>query len=137
MSFREHGLQLFLDKKLYMAIIKLQADKSLGKSYAGLLGEITGLHTLGYLSDKDYEAYVKKYSCGLMMEDEQPLTIDQVREKNRLEGKDRQFKRTLEQWDLHSTDPQWKLRTFADAEKWKDKLESARAILALQKTEGK
>ena len=37
MSFREHGVMLYLDKTLYKAFIRLQADKGLGRSYAGLL----------------------------------------------------------------------------------------------------
>lgn len=64
-GFREHGVMLYLDKTLYKAFIRLQADKELGRSYAGLLAFVEGLFRLGYLSKEEYEKYVQKYSCGL------------------------------------------------------------------------
>lgn len=33
-DFREHGVMLYLDKVLYKAFIRLQADKGLGRSFA-------------------------------------------------------------------------------------------------------
>ena len=64
-GFREHGIMLYLDKIEYSGFIKLQADKNLGRSYAGKLAFDTGLYQLGYLSKKDYEKRVKKYSKSL------------------------------------------------------------------------
>ena len=43
-GFREHGVMLYLDKALYKAFIRLQADKGLGRSYAGLLPFVEGLY---------------------------------------------------------------------------------------------
>lgn len=72
-DFREHGVMLYLDKTLYRAFIKLQADKGLGRSYAGLLPFTEGLFHLGYLSKQDHEEHVAKYSQGLIEESrEQP-----------------------------------------------------------------
>jgi hypothetical protein len=48
-----------------------------------------------------------------------------------LEQKDKQFKGQLEQWELHP-DPDWKRKVLEDAEQWKDRLESARALLKLR-----
>ena len=61
-GFREHGVMLYLDKTLYKAFIRLQADKGLGRSYAGLLPFVEGLYRLGYLSKEEYEVHFKKYS---------------------------------------------------------------------------
>ena len=64
-SFREHGVMLYLDKAEYVGFIKCQADKGLGRSYAGKLIFIEGQYRLGYINQEEYEARVKKYSQGL------------------------------------------------------------------------
>jgi len=71
-NFKEHGVMLFLDKILYTAFIKLQADKGLGRSFAGLLPFTEGLYHLGYLSKEDYEAHIEKYSIPLDIEESRP-----------------------------------------------------------------
>lgn len=78
-EFREHGLMLYLGPQLYSAFIRLQADKDLGRSYAGLLAFVEGLHELGYLSDKDYAVAVKRYNQP--MNPEQPETPEVVESK--------------------------------------------------------
>ncbi len=60
-GFKEHGLMIYLDKDLYRAFIKLQADKDLGRAYAGLLSLTEGFFALGYISEKDYKEHIKKY----------------------------------------------------------------------------
>ncbi|MEM3880153.1 MAG: hypothetical protein QXD19_00220 [Candidatus Bathyarchaeia archaeon] len=128
-GFREHGVMLYLDKTLYKAFIKLQADKELGRSYAGLLPFVEGLFHLGYLSKEDYEKYVQKYTQGLK-EEPKPLTLEQLKEKQLLEHKERYFQGVLEQWDLHP-DSEWRAKKLAEAKQWKDRVESARRLLAV------
>lgn len=92
--------RLYLDRKLYLACVQLQADKRLSKSKAGLLALTEGLHVLGYLSDGDYEVYKNKYSVSL---DAKPLTPTQIKEQETKANRDRQLNRhyhqVLEQWD--------------------------------------
>lgn len=128
-SFREHGVLIYLSKELYTGFIRLQADKGLGRSYAGLLPFVEGLFRLGYISKEVYEEHVKKYSAPL--ESEKPLSYEQLLEKQFLEHKDRQFKGMLEQWKDHP-DPVWREKACVFAEKYADKLLSARDILALK-----
>lgn len=128
-GFREHGVMLYLDKTLYKAFIKLQADKELGRSYAGLLPFVEGLFHLGYLSKDDYEKYVQKYTQGLK-EEPKPLTLEQLKEKQLLEHKERYFQSVLEQWDLHP-DSEWRAKKLAEAKQWKDRVESARRLLVV------
>jgi hypothetical protein len=65
---------LFLDKTLYRAFIKLQADRELGRSYAGLLPFVEGLYTMGYLSKEEYMAHQERYNTKLEDKQEgQPL----------------------------------------------------------------
>lgn len=58
----KHGVMLYLDRTLYRAFIRLQADYELGRSYAGLLPFVEGLYTLGFLSKDEYVQHRKRYS---------------------------------------------------------------------------
>ena len=99
---REHdwSYRLYVDRKIYMALIKLQAEKGLTKSKSGLLAVVEGLHSMGYLQNGDYEVYKAKYSVPI---DVEPLTPTQIKKREIKENKDRQlnrhYKQVLEQWD--------------------------------------
>jgi hypothetical protein len=91
-----------------------------------------GLIRLGKISESTSQAslLVKK-----PFELAQPPTIEQTKKNELLESKDRVFKMMLDQWDIHS-DLNWRIKATAQAEKWKDKLESARLLLAKKEAEG-
>ncbi len=72
-KFREHGVMLFLDGELYYAFSKLQADKCLGRSFAGLRAFTEGIYRLGYISKDSYEAHVEKYEVPLFIEESKPV----------------------------------------------------------------
>ena len=127
-DFREHGVLLYLDKTLYKAFIRLQADRGLGRSYAGLLPFTEGLFRLGYLSSEDYEVHIRKYNQGLA-EKPQPLSAQQLEKKRELEGKQKVFSMVLEQWNQHPSD--WQARWVKEAKKWKDRVANAQLVLAL------
>lgn len=65
-GFSEHKVMLCLDKELYRAFIKLQADKELGRSYAGLLPYVEGLFHMGYITQEVRDSHVLKYSQPLI-----------------------------------------------------------------------
>jgi hypothetical protein len=137
---REHIHSIFLNAVHYVGISKLMAKLESSKSAAVLYALNEGLHGLEVISKEDYELLAKRYGRKLkdVIEQSQTkrepshvpiLTIEQRKEKQLLEQKDKQFKGMLEQWPTHS-DPNWRIRVFAEAEKWKDKLESSRLLLA-------
>lgn len=126
-TFHEHGLLLYLDKDLYKAFIKLQADRNLGRSYAGFTALVTGFYQLGYISKEVYELHMQRYSEPL--EPSKPLTLEEQREKDELDNYDRVFKGMLEQWVAHSSEPSWVLKVSRLAEKYRDRLQSARQLL--------
>jgi hypothetical protein len=97
-GFREHGVMLYLDKTLYKAFIRLQADKGLGRSYAGLLAFVEGLFHLGFLSKEDYQKYVAKYSQGLT-EEPKPSTLEELQKEEQLKQWQRQFQIALDQFE--------------------------------------
>jgi len=58
---RPHQLTLYLDEPLYKRLVKYQADRGLGWTYAGLSVLVEGLHATNYLDDKNYEFYRDRY----------------------------------------------------------------------------
>ena len=125
-GFREHGVMLYLDKTLYKAFIRLQADKGLGRSYAGLLPFVEGLYHLGYLSKEEYEIHFQKYNTPLT-EEPKPLTKEQMQEQEKLKQLTKTFKMILEQWE--TVPPKSKQYYLKKAQELKSKIPEAEEIL--------
>ena len=131
---KEHGLLLFLTPELLLALAKVQVQKEVGRSYAGLLALAIGFHELGAIDDETFSVLERRYCEKLVQEPRpKPLSTAELMEKRKLEIKNRYFLSLLDQWDLHK-DPKWRQRAFAEAEKFGDELESARKILARRKS---
>lgn len=137
---REHIHPTMLNATFYVGIAKLQAKHECSKSAAVLLALNEGLYRLEVISKEDYDLLARRYGRKLKdvitqaQTSREPshvpiLTIEQTKEKQLMEQKDKQFKGILEEWDLHPS-PEWRSKVFNEAEKWKDKLESARLVLA-------
>jgi hypothetical protein len=122
---------LCLNKTLYRAFIRLQADKDLGRSYAGLLPWVEGMYHFGYLSEQEYQENVKRYSEPLTKKESDRESPEAKRERELLESKDSVFKGMIEQFSLHAGKPGWCAKVREDAEQFKDYLESARTVLSL------
>jgi len=126
-GFQENKVLLCLDRDLYRAFIKLQADRDLGRSYAGLLPFVTGLYQLGYLSQEVYEFHAERYSEPL--QPAKPLSPQDKQKKTELETQDRIFRGMLQQWDIHASNPVWLLKVSQSAEKYREQLSSAKELL--------
>lgn len=124
-KFNEHGVLLLLSKPLYMAFIKLQADKGLGRSFAGLLPFVEGLYAMGYITQEVYEAHRKKYSRPLMVQ--KPL-------KHFTEKQAEQLNKTLgmvaQQWKEHPNST-WRSRWINTARQHPE-LANSQLILVLE-----
>jgi len=107
-GFREHGLRLYLNLPLYKGLIKLQADKTLGRSHAGLLAFSRGLYELGYVSKAEFLRCQEKYSTPLDKEPQQ-LTLAETPKQNELNELDKMFNGVIAQWSLH---PEQKWRDY-------------------------
>jgi hypothetical protein len=109
-DFREHGVMLYLDRTLYRAFIKLQADKDLGRSYAGLLPFVEGLYAMGYIDEQVYVQHKERYSA--------PLIVDKPLQ-HFVDKEDEQLNKTLEmvaeQWGSHQNQ-EWRQRWINTAE---------------------
>ncbi|RLI44854.1 hypothetical protein DRO64_03315 [Candidatus Bathyarchaeota archaeon] len=120
---KAHGLLLYLPPSLYLALIRLQADKGLGRSFAGLLALTEGLYRLGYLEEKEYTRLRKRYS----------IPLKEVIVTYNAEEQLPPFKEALEEWDKR--DKEWKLKWVRIAMKY-PKVEEAQIIIEKAKEEG-
>ena len=126
---QEHIMKICLPPELYLAVINYQAQKELGKSYAGLLLLTKAAYQEKLISREVYEKYLYRYSRKLVPEEEpQRLTSEQQKEKQKLDEKTRTFSMLSSQWDIHP-DPEWRRRWIEEAEKWQDKSPEAREFL--------
>lgn len=125
-----HGLVLYLAAELVLSLAKLQTEKRLGRSYAGLLALTEGFHELGVLSDEDYEHAKAQYSVSLVQKNKKPLTLTQIKQKEEFEELEKHYSRLLEQWATLSE----KTKTFhlKKAEKDAKKAKTAKLLLDLQ-----
>lgn len=127
-GFSEHKVLLCLDRDLRTAFIKLQADRDLGRSYAGLLAFVEGLYRLGYITKEVYEVHFKKYNELKPVEKPKPLTHEELK----IEGANRTIEGMIEQFTEHKENASWLKSTEAYAERF-PKLESATRLLSMIK----
>lgn len=127
-KYKEHGLLIYLNNPLYMGFIKLQADKGLGRSFAGLLAFTTGLFEMGYISKAEYLRFKARYSTPLDKEPQQ-LTLAETPMQNELNKLDKTFSDVLAQWNLH-LDEKWRRRWIKKAMENGD-LPNAKKLLVL------
>jgi len=128
-KFREHSLMLYLSKELYIAHIKVQADKRLGRSFAGLLPYVTGLYYMGYITKPVFLKYQQRYSVPLDKEPQQTLLEQhkQTRERQELEN---MFKMVIAQVELHKGKLGWCKKWIMKAQEHGD-IPEARELLIL------
>lgn len=128
MSFHEHGLVLYLSPELYLALVKLQADRTLGRCYAGLSALIEGFYRLGYLSKEDYEELSKRYNKPLIRKKEP--TSAQLKEHEEIERLEKHFLNVSRQWPQLSN----RVRNghVRNARLWVGKVKNANLILQLE-----
>lgn len=134
MRSHDHYLPLMLNAKLKMALIKLQADRELGQSYAGLLALIEGLHSLKYLDDEDYLVYSKRYSKKLVEEVQKGVKDMDPQAVRELDSMTKLFKGVLADWNLpHSKG--WKEGWVKRASNYASRIKAAQMIVDLGKQE--
>jgi hypothetical protein len=81
-----------------MGFVKLQADRRLGRAYAGLLPFVEGLYHMGYISKEVYEAHIKRYSEPLETRDFKAEQVD-PKTKEITEKLEQTIQNFKSQWD--------------------------------------
>ena len=126
---QEHVMKICLPPELYFAVIKFQAQKELGKSYAGLLLITKAAYQEQLITREVYEIYLYRYSRKLIPEEQpQKLTTEEQKEKQKMDQKARTFAMLPSQWEAHY-DQGWRQRWIDEAKKWQDKIPEAKALL--------
>lgn len=128
-KFQEHGFMLYLGKDLYLATIKLQADKRLGRSYSTLLPFVTGLYYMGYITKPTYLRYKQKYSTPLDTDPRQTQLEEHKQTREALEL-ERMFGQVINQFDAHKDKDGWVETWIQKAQSHSD-ITNARKLLAL------
>jgi len=82
---KAHCLRLYLDSPLYLKLIQFQAEKKLGKSFAGLLIFIEGMKSLGLIDKDTYEFYKNRYDKPL---ETSPIKVEVIKPKCFLCGRE-------------------------------------------------
>ena len=126
---QEHIMKICLPPELYLAVIKFQVEKEIGKSYAGLLLLTKAAYQEKLITREDYEKFQYRYSRKLVAEEQpQKLTSEQQKEKQKMDEKARTFSLLISQWELH-TKLEWRQRWIDEAQKWQDKIPEAKQLL--------
>ena len=122
-----------MNAKLRLALIKLQAEKELGQSFAGLYALTEGLHSLKYLSDDDYQVFKKRYSDKLVS-DEQQKGGDELNRQSikEIESMTRYFEMVIDQWRLHPNS-EWRSKQLKKAQEYANRVPNAKSVLDLGK----
>jgi hypothetical protein len=131
---KPHGFLIYLPPQLYIAIVKLQADKQLGRCYPVLYAINEGLFRLGYISTETYETFEKRYSQRLIKEEPKPLSKQEAKQLEQLKEKEKTFSNVLDQWNIHPSQ-KWRDGWLKEAQKYKDKIPNAKLVLALANEE--
>jgi len=126
---RQHGLLLYLGPKEVIALAKLQANKELGRSFAGKLALTEGFHQHGVLSDEDYEEAKTRYTVSLIQKNKKPPTLKQIQKKQELTELENYYSRALDQWVIMK--PKSKEYYLAKAKNDAKKVKAARLLLDL------
>ena len=126
---QEHIIKICLAPELYLAITKFQVQKEVGKSSAGLLLITKALYQEQLITKEVYEKYLYRYSRKLVPEEQsQKLTIEQQKNKQKIDEKARSFGAAYDQWNLHP-DAKWRQRWIDEAKKYQDTMPEAKEFL--------
>jgi hypothetical protein len=119
------------------------AELEISKSYAILLTINEGLFHLKKITPEDYELFQKRYTRKLVdviaenaasRENSHTPVLEKEREKAELAKMERHFGMIVDQWNLHPQQERRK-KWREEAEKWADKVPSAKLILNLANVE--
>lgn len=135
-GFREHIACVCLAPELRVGLLKFQADKELGDSFALLLLVTKGLYQEGKISREVYEFYFQRYSCKLVERAREPILSGvELKERQELEERRRWFVMVKAEFFRDhralASGKSWRDFVLGEAEKYKDKLPVAAEVLGL------
>jgi len=132
----EHIVRLCLAPELRVALIKFQAEKEVGDSYALLQLITKGLYQEKKINREVYEVLMQRYSRKLVPPICEPkLTGLELQEQQKLEELRRWFESVKAEFFTDhrplASGKSWRDYVLSEAEKYKDKLSIAAEVFAL------
>ena len=126
---KPHGFLVYLPPELYLGIVKLQADKQLGRVYPVLLAITEGLYNLGYISKEVYEVYSKKYSEKLIKE---KVNLPTPKEQMEIAKLSESFRNVIKNWSEVKNKEFWRNKAEKAIQKYGEQnIPEAKKILTL------
>jgi hypothetical protein len=129
--FKGHIYTACLKDKIYLAAMKFQVDKHLGKAYTAQQLFIAGLYHYGYIDEKTFKEYTLMYSEKLDAETTNPLTTEQLKSQQKLRKIEKDFSEAIKQWD--SMNPKAQQYYIRKARKYRDTVPNAKLLLGLRR----
>ena len=131
MTIKDHAVILYLNPKLRLGTIKLQAEMELGPSYAALYIYNEGLHALKKISDEDYLVNQKRYSKKLVDDAQQKLVAEvNTQALKELSSMTKLFSGVLADWSLPHHKG-WKAGWVKRASNYAGRIKAAQMIVEL------
>jgi hypothetical protein len=122
-------LPLFIDKAVQQALIDSAHKNRISTLYAAQMHLIKSLRSDNFLKDSDYQRLLQQFTQPLTKEEPpKPQSPEEIKQQQIIDEKNRLFQMVLSQWDL-THKPGWKEDWLRQAEKWQDKVPTAKALL--------
>ncbi|MBN1358046.1 hypothetical protein JW988_04670 [Candidatus Bathyarchaeota archaeon] len=133
---KAHVHPVFLPAELYVGISGVQYKYEIGKSASILLMITEGLHSEKLITEEAYKKYQRQYQKKLVeiLKKTESLTKEQIEENEKHKQLEKEFNMVIDQWSIHP-DLKWRLQKVQRAEKYKDKIPSAKLLLELANKE--
>ncbi len=104
---QEHIMKICLPPELYLAVIKFQVEKEIGKSYAELLLLTKATYQKQLITREDLrEIPIPLFSQACCEEQPQKLTSEQQKEKQKMDEKARTFSSLISQCQIRKSPQQ-------------------------------
>lgn len=105
----------------------------LDKQFAALCLIVKAMRSENLITQETYEIYLSRYSKTVSsmssVHEAKPMTLEQLNAQQKIDEQTRYFEAILrDQWDLHIS-PVWRTKVLENAEKWKDQIPAANALL--------
>jgi hypothetical protein len=129
-----HSVRLDLAGELRSALIKYMGKHDLDKEFAALCLLLKSMRSENLISEEVYNFYFSRYNKPVSANTlipAKPFTLDDLKAQQKLDEKTRYFQAILAgEWAIHQS-PEWRRKTLAVAEEWKNRVPQAKLVLDL------
>lgn len=122
------SIPIRVERTVQQALIDYAYKHRISTLYAVHCNLYKSLRSEGFLDEDTYQRLMAKFSSTLVVQEEKPLSSDELKRKQYFDEQNRLFRSVIEQWDL-THQPGWKERWITEAEKKQDIIPEAKRLL--------